>query len=575
MNFGSKDGEMRKAVSSAKVYFAYAALFSFFINVLMLVPAIYMLQVYDRVVSSGSVETLIMLTLIAVLLFSSMGGLEWVRSRILVRASVYIDQLLGQKVFDAAFKQSLYSGGRASIQPLNDLNGIRQFLTGNSLFAFFDAPWVPVYLFVMYLFHPLFGLMGLIAAIYLFILTIANEKSTHKLLENASKEANAGTASAASNLRNAEVIESMGMLATFRERWQWRQNEVLALQAKASDRAGIFASLSKVSRMALQSLALGLGAYLAINLEISPGMMIAGSIMLGRALAPIDQMIGAWKGLVSARSQFNRLDELLGKMPDDTEPMPLPEPQGNFSAENLMVAPPGTRQAVLSGVNITINKGEVIGIVGPSGAGKSTFARALLGIWPAMSGKIRLDGADIFQWDREALGQHIGYLPQDIELFDGTISENIARFYNVDPEKVVAAAQAVGVHELILALPKGYDTVIGVSGGALSGGQRQRIGLARAMYDNPAVLVLDEPNSNLDDEGEKALFATLQKIKSTRSATVVIISHKPGILAVTDKVLVLKDGQVAAFDTTQNIMAAAQPKKAAPQVTSASSVVTI
>lgn len=558
-----KESEILVALKEAKIYFVYAAFFSFFVNMLMLVPPFYMLQVYDRVVASGSVETLIMLSLIALFLLVTMGGLEWVRGRIMVRASVYIDKALGERVFNAAFRQSLFSGGKTSIQPLNDLNGLRQFLTGNSLFAFFDAPWVPIYLLVMYLFHPLFGAIGLVAAIFLFCLTLANEKSTQGLLKKANAESNIAANSASSNLRNAEVIESMGMLSRFRKRWDDRQTEALMHQKTASDRAGNFQSVSKTSRMIFQSAALGMGAYLAINLEISPGMMIAGSILLGRALAPIDQMIGAWKGFVNAREQYHRLEELLQNIPAGSEPMDLPAPEGRFTAEAMTVNPPGSRNAALKQVNVDIEKGHLVGVIGPSGAGKSSFARAVLGIWPAISGKMRLDGADIFQWDREALGKFVGYLPQDIELFDGSVAENIARFGEVDAEKVVEAAKAVGVHEMILALPSGYDTIIGATGGALSGGQRQRVGLARAVYDNPVVLVLDEPNSNLDEIGEKALLTTLNDIKEKRSATVIIISHKPGVLQVTDKVLVLKEGKVAAYDDTSNILATAQPKKIA------------
>ena len=546
------------AIQSAKVYFIYAAIFSFFVNLLMLVPALYMLNVYDRVLASGSNETLVFLTLIAIFLLVSMGFLEFVRSRIMIRASTYIDQLLGAKVFDAAFKQSLYTGGSANTQALSDLNNVRQFLTGNSLFAFFDAPWVPVYLFVMYLFHPLFGLVGLIAAVCLLTLTWVNEKSTSTLLLKANNEAKEASFSASSNLRNTEVIESMGMLNTVREHWQTKQNRSLAMQVKASDRGAVFLSASKAMRQILQSLILALGAYLAINGNISPGLMIAGSILLGRALAPIDQMTSAWKGFITARGQLSYLDNLLNSMPDNKEKMKLPAPQGDLSAENLTVLSPETRGVILKGINLNIKAGQFVGVIGPSGAGKSTFAKALLGIWPAMNGKMRLDGADIFQWDKSILGQYIGYLPQDIELFNGTIADNIARFNAIDADKVVEAARKVGVHDMILKLPNGYDSQIGVGGSMLSGGQRQRIGLARALYDNPRIVVLDEPNSNLDDAGEKTLIQTLLNLKNEGKTTVVIITHKPAVLPIVDKVLVLKAGMVAAFDDTQKIIANAQ-----------------
>lgn len=536
--------DLQRALQSTKGSFMSAGFFSMFINILMLVPVIYMLQVYDRVITSGSESTLLMVTLIMVFLLVAMGGLEWVRSKILVRVAAKLDQLLSKQVFSASFKQSLYSGGRNnSAQSIQDLTGVRQFMTGNGLFAFFDAPWLPIYLAVMFAFHPWYGWVGVFSAAILGLMAVANEKLTSKHLQEANKESAAANSAVSRTLSNAEVIESMGMLDSVRDRWQKKQNSVVARQALASDRASVITSISKTFRIIVQSLILGLGAYLVIQQEITPGLVIAGSILLGRALAPIDQMIGAWKGFVVARSQYKRLDEILSKIPTDRETMSLPAPNGLLQADNIVVAPPGSRTPVLQGVSFVAQPGEVWGILGPSAAGKSTLARALLGIWPTNSGKVRLDNADIFTWNRKELGPYIGYLPQDIELFDGTISENIARFGDVNPESVVAAAKSAGVHEMILSLADGYDTPIGAQGVMLSGGQRQRIGLARAIYGDPVLVVLDEPNSNLDDVGEKALALAIQNIKK-RGATVLIITHRVSILAQVDKLLMLANGRM-------------------------------
>jgi len=556
--------ELFQALKTAKNYFVYAAIFSAGINILMLVPSLYMLQVYDRVVTSGSESTLLMLTLIMMFLLMSMGGLDWVRSRVLVRASTYLEQLLKDRVFDATFKKSLLSGN-SNAQALSDLTGLRQFMTGQGLFAFFDAPWVPVYIMVMFAFHPAFGWIAIFGAIVLLVLAYTNEKMTRKKLKEANGEAAWVSNFAAKNLRNAEVIESMGMLSDIRQQWTERGDKVLALQTAASDSAGTITSISKSFRTILQSLILGMGAYLAVNQEISPGLMIAGSLLLGRALAPIDQMVGAWSGFINARTQYGRLNDLLEELPEDKPTMSLPAPVGVVSVEAAIVAAPGSRTPILNNISFRLEAGDALGIIRPSAAGKSTLARALLGIWPAMSGAVRLDGANIYAWNREELGPHIGYLPQDIELFDGTISENIARFTQVDAGKVVAAAQLAGVHEMILRLPDGYDTAIGVQGGVLSGGQRQRIGLARALYGEPKLIVLDEPNSNLDESGETALSQALVQVKA-RGATVIIIAHRAQVLRNVDKILVLANGSVGAFGPRDEVLAKLTPQRpAAPK----------
>ncbi len=561
MNVNSKKTELEQAIYYCRSAFYTAAFFSLFINLLMITPAIYMLQVYDRVLSSGSESTLLVITLLLVFLFVAMGLLEWMRSLILVRVSSKLETLLNSRLFTVSFKQALYSGGQNSNgQPLEDLTALRQFMTGNGLFAFFDMPWIPIYMAILFLFHPAIGWLAVATAIILVVFAIFNEKSTSKWLQRANVLAMQNRSRLGKNLMNAEVVESMGMLGNLKGRWLEQVNKVLFLQSKASTNAGFWVSLSKVFRMTAQSLVLGLGAYLALQQEISPGIMIAGSILLGRALAPIDLLIGTWKGFIAARGQYKRLNELLKKVPQEEEPMQLPDPEGNIRVENILVVPPGGKVPVVKGVNFAVEKGQLIGVIGPSGAGKSTLARALLGVWPIHSGKVRLDGADIAQWDREALGSFIGYLPQDVELFQGTISENIARFGAVDPNKVIAAAMKADVHEFILRLPAGYDTVISGSGGVLSGGERQRIGLARALYGDVRLVVLDEPNSNLDDQGEQALMKALITLKSEQ-VTVLIISHRPSVLKVVDQIILMKEGVLVDYGTTANVLAKLQPQK--------------
>ena len=546
--------ELLLTLKACKQYFVFAGVFSAAINLLMLTPIVYMLTVYDRVVSSGSLSTLSMLTILMVFLLMASGGFEWVRATTLISASNRLELLLRKRVSDATFRHTLLTGGAsASSQPLSDLTALRQFLTGNGVFAFFDAPWYPIYVGVMFLFHPWFGFAGILAGISMVVLALANESSTNELLKEANAEANRASSKFQGSLRNAEVVAGMGMREDLRKIQEATFSSVLVKQTEASRRAQFWGSIAKYFRMIVQSLLLGLGAYLALNQEISPGMMIAGSLLLGRALAPIDLLVGTWKGFSLARAQYARLNELLVQIPADPETMSLPAPSGNLRVEQVSIVPPGSRTIVVRGVSFELEAGNALGIVGPSASGKSTLARSILGIWPAQVGKVRLDGADISTWDREELGPHIGYLPQDIELFDGTIAENIARFRDTDPEKVVAAARLAGVHEMILSQPNGYDTLIGGAGGVLSGGQRQRIGLARAIYGEPALLVLDEPNSNLDDQGEKQLVESLLNIKS-RGCTIVVITHRTMILQCVDKILVMKEGAAINFGDKQEVL---------------------
>jgi ATP-binding cassette subfamily C protein EexD len=532
----------------------------------MLAPIIYMLQVYDRVIGSGSMSTLAMLTLLLLCLLGAVGGFEWVRSRILISASNQLEKSLRHRVFDATFKRALVVGGQgSSAQPNADLSGLRQFLTGNGLFAFFDAPWFPIYVGVMFMFHPWFGIAAIFAGIIMVILAFINEKVTNKKLQDANTKAAWVSNQINRSLQNAEVIAAMGMTADIRKVQEHHSDEVLTLQTDASQQAAILTSISKTFRMIMQSMLLGLGALLALQQEISPGMMIAGSLLLGRALAPIDLLVGSWKGFSVARAQYGRLGELLEQISAQQEnTMDLPAPTGNLSAEQISVVPPGAKIPAVTNVSLRLSAGESLAIVGPSASGKSSLARALLGIWSTVRGKVRLDGADVSAWDRAKLGPHIGYLPQDIELFDGTISENICRFGELDSEKIVAAAKLAGVHEMILRLPQGYDTPIGASGGALSGGQRQRIGMARAVYGEPCLLILDEPNSNLDEQGERQLALSIGQLKA-RGCTVIVITHRTLLLGAVDKMLVLQGGAVALYGPRDDVLAKLK-EQARPEV---------
>jgi ATP-binding cassette subfamily C protein EexD len=556
--------EIRGVLARCRQSFVAVGVFSCGINVLFLVPAIYMLQVYDRVLTSGSQPTLLMLTLIVLFLLATLGALEWVRTQIMVRVSQRIDALLGDRLFDLSFRQALVSGGvQSGAQPLQDLQGLRQFATGPGLLAFFDAPWLPIYLLVMFAMHPWFGWLGVLAAAALLAISLANERSTAALLQSANREALANQVLLARTLRNAEAIEALGMIGNLRRRWKSRSNGVLETQSRASAKGGRWVTLSRWLRLTLQSLALGLGAYLALANEISSGMLIAGAILLGRALYPIDQLTGVWKQFVSARGQFARINDWLRRIPSTPERMTLPAPTGRVSVEAITVVPPGAQLPALRSVSFEIAAGEIVGVIGPSAAGKTTLARTMLGIWPATQGKVRLDGADVYGWSRVELGPHLGYLPQDVELFDGTIAENIARFEEPDSDKVVAAARLAGVHEMVLRFPQGYDTPIGASGGVLTGGQRQRIALARALYGEPKLVVLDEPNSSLDDAGDAALLGALLALKARR-ATVVVISHRTSVLPAIDKLLVLKEGQLAAFGPRDEIRKKLHPVPQTP-----------
>lgn len=552
-NFLKPKNEIEQALLTFKGTFLTVGAFSAVSNLLMLVPSLYMLQVYDRVLPSRNEFTLLMLTLMMLGAYILMSALELVRSFVLVRVGAKFDLELNKRVYTASFEQNLKRAGGNAGQALADLTNIRQFLTGNGLFAFFDAPWFPVYLIVIFVFEPALGIFSLCGTVVLVALAYLNERVSHKPLAEANSMAIASTTLATNNLRNAEVIESMGMLPNLLNRWFKLHTRFLYLQADASQKAGTVGAITKFVQVSLQSLVLGFGALLAVEGKITAGMMIAASILVGRALAPVQQVIGVWKSFSSTRSAYERLSKLLSENPARANGMELPKPQGVLTVEAVTAAPPGMQTAVLKGVNFGIVPGDVLGVVGPSGGGKSTLARLLVGVWPAAGGKVRLDGADIYQWNKAELGPHIGYLPQDIELFGGSVSENIGRFGDVDADQVVLAAKRAGVHEMILHLPQGYDTLLGDGGAGLSGGQKQRIGLARAMYGDPSVLVLDEPNSNLDDAGEQALVLAINDMRQ-RGKTVVLITHRTNVISATNKLLVLRDGVAAMFGATQDVL---------------------
>ena len=547
--------EIAAALRQFKGIFKTVAVFSMAINLLMLVPSIYMLQVYDSVLTSRNLMTLAMLSLITALFYAIISGLEWVRSQVLIRVGAQVDALLSERIYTAAFEQNLKKNNFQAGQALTDLTTIRQFVTGQGLFAFFDVPWFPIYLAVNFLFDFWLGVFSLVGTVVLMALAWANDRVSSKPLSEAGQLAMVSGAMATNNLRNAEVIESMGMLPNLRARWHKLHQQFLAQQAIASDKASVVTAVTKLFRLTLQSYILGLGAWLVIEGRLTPGMMIAGSILMGRALSPVEQLIAVWKQVAGVKTAWKRLDDLLQQNPARATGMPLPAPTGQLSIENVTAAPPGGQVAVLKGVQLSLAAGEVLAIIGPSASGKSSLARLMVGIWPAQMGKVRLDGADLYQWNKDALGSHLGYLPQDIELFAGTVAENIARFGAVDSEKVIAAAQLAGVHDMVLRLPKGYDTPIGDGGAGLSGGQQQRIGLARALYGQPSLIVLDEPNSNLDDAGEAALIQAIRELKALKR-TVVLITHRMPILTISDKLLVLNEGSVQGFGPTQQILGA-------------------
>ena len=539
-----RSSPLRQALQASRGAILFAAFFSGGINLLLLVPPLYIMQVYDRVLSSRSEATLAALTLITLGALLAMGFLEVVRSRILVRVSTRMDAILAPVIFEKAFRNHVRVPGGSRTQALSDVTTVRQFVAGPSLFGFFDLPWVPIFLGLLFVMHPLLGYLALGGGIVLAALGVASEWAVRKRLAEAVRHNIAAATFAETSLRSSDAMTAMGMMEGVKRRWMSRHEQALRMQAGASDWAGILSNATKVVRIALQSLMLGAGALLAIEGKISPGLMIAASIIAAKSLAPIEALIGNWGGLIVAQLAWRRLRALTEAVPDEPERMALPTPRGHLEVAGLVAAPPGASTAVLKGISFELRPGEALGILGASGSGKSTLARVVMGVWPITAGTVRIDGAELSQWPRDALGPHVGYLPQDVDLFDGTVAENIARLGAVDPKAVVAAAQHAGIHEVILSLPQGYDTMIGESGNRLSGGQRQRVGMARALYRLPALCVFDEPNSNLDEAGEAQLIQALLHLKRMQR-TVIVIAHRPSILSHVDRIMVMHAGQIA------------------------------
>lgn len=527
--------------------------FSFAINCLQFVAPLYMMQIYDRVLSTRNETTLIILSIITVFLMVIFGVLEWIRSRVLVRAGVQFDDVISQQIFSRAVKLRLINPNGGAEHVLSDGDKIREFLSGPGMLAFFDVPWVPVFIFICFMFHPWLGYLALSGSVVIFSLALLNEFATRRQLKDAIGASQQANQFAAAVLQNAEVIRSMGMERSLGQRWQQRHEQMLDAQAEASDRAGGILTFQKTFRMILQSAILGIGAFLAIEQQISPGIMIATSIMMGRALQPVEQAVGQWKQFISARQAHGRLWKLFASIPGDEERTELPTPQGAIAVEGLTSVAPGTKTPFLRNINFVLKPGETLALLGPSGSGKSSLVRHIAGVWPATNGTVRIDGADISHWNAEQLGQHLGYLPQEVRLFAGSIAENISRFAAGEPAAVIKAATMAGVHDMILRLPNGYETQVGDNGQQLSGGQRQRIGLARALYGGPCLVILDEPNANLDGDGEAALFQAVRTLK-TAGTTVILVTHKSNLLTVSDRALVLKDGAVQAFTTPQELL---------------------
>ncbi|MBK8530131.1 MAG: type I secretion system permease/ATPase [Rubrivivax sp.] len=530
--------------------FGWVALFSFFANVLMLTPTLYMLQLFDRVLVSGSELTLLGLTLITVSFFLVMGFAEWLRSRLLVRSGAAFDEALNRRTFDAAFAQNLRQGGRLSLQPFNDLTAVRQFLSGSGPFAFFDLPWTVIYIAVLYVMHPWLGHASVFFCLLMLAMALWSNHLVSRQQEPVQQAGLETSSYLQSKMRNAETVEALGMLGNLRRLWQLLHERESARQADAYELSQRLQALTKFVQYSQQSLMLALGGLLAIDGRIGVGAMVAANALSGNAVRPIGTLVSVWKQFVDARQGYRRLETLLDTFPEagpeaDHDPI-----QGQITLRGLTATARGRNKPILDGLNAEFRAGEVVAILGPSGAGKSTLARCLLGIWPDTSGEVLLDGLPLSARSRDALGPQLGYLPQDIELFDGSIAENIARFGEVDAEQVIAAATRTGIHDMILRLSKGYDTPMGDAGGLLSGGQRQRIGLARALYGDPALVVLDEPNASLDEAGEAALVRAVRDLKAS-GKTVFMIVHARHLLVVADRVLVLDDGHIKALGVLQ------------------------
>ncbi|RWA70622.1 type I secretion system permease/ATPase [Mesorhizobium sp.] len=564
LNFDKKSKIVRDALRACRRYFLFAAVFSLAINLLYLASPLYMLQIYDRVVTSGSETTLVMLTLVLLVAFLALAGLDLVRAAILTRASARLDRLLSAKILAASVETP--SQGAAQSQPIRDFDTFRQVITGSGIHALFDLPWSPIYIGIIFLLHPWLGFFALGSSLLLIAMAVLNEYMVRAPLKQANDLATANYNFTEMSLRNAEVVRAMGMLEGLVRRWGRDRGLALRQQGQASDRAALMSGLIRFLRLTMQSLILGLGAYLVIERQITGGAMFAASLLLGRGLQPIEQIVGLWRGLILARAALARVEKLLDGGAQGERSFNLPKPTGKIAVEQLSFAIPNLQKVLLRDVSFRLEAGEALGIVGPSGAGKSTLARHLAGIMQPSRGTVRLDGADLTQWGRESLGDHIGYLPQDIELFSDTVAANIGRFKTDVDREVIEAARLAGVHEMIIRLPQGYETQIGEGGAVLSGGYRQRIALARAVFGMPNLIVLDEPSSNLDADGDRALSECALELKR-RGSTVIIVSHRPSTLANVDKILLLRDGAVEAFGMRNEIVALLNQRAAPIAVT--------
>ena len=549
--------ELRSAINELMPYFRRAALFSVFASLLILAPSVYMLEVYDRVVNTRSHMTLAMLTVVVLFAFVVMEVLEWVRSEVMHEASMAFDRRMSGRIFSAIFEANLKRLPGGSAQPMNDLRSVRDFLSTPVLLALMEAPVALTFLILIFAISPVLGWSAVIAAILVTFVGWLNERSTQPPLLAANRSAIAAQQYADGTLRNAQVIESMGMLGNIHKRWMGKQQEFLGLQAKASDHAGFYQAVSKFLQNTTSSMLLGLGAWLLLRNQLNGGevYMIIGSILGGRVLAPLVQIVSQWQTVVNVRDAYNRLDGMLSTVALRPESMALPAPLGHLQVDGLVAGAPGIPVPILKGISFGLQPGDVLAVVGPSASGKTTLARLLVGLWPAINGKVRLDGVDVFTWDKLELGPHIGYLPQGVELFDGSMAENIARFGELDQAKVEAAARAIGLHDFILSLPQGYDSPVGREGTMLSGGQRQRVGLARAFYGNPAFIVLDEPNSSLDEQGDADLASAITQLKA-KGSTFIVMTHRTSVLSVADKMLVLREGQLQMFGPRDEVLKA-------------------
>jgi ATP-binding cassette subfamily C exporter for protease/lipase len=547
--------EARQILFGSRKALSAVAAFSGLLNVLMLAPALYMLQVYDRVLNSKNETTLLVLTLLVLGVYALSSALDAIRTWVLVRVTARFDTGLRTRVFEATFAQNLLASGSSSSQPIEDMNAVRQVLAGPPVLAVLDAPWLPVYLAVIALLSVELAVFTAAGACLLILLAMLNERVAVAPLVDAQRHHLHAQATLTEFFRGAQTIEAMGMIGGFRQRWYDWHVRHLGKQSQASDRAAVLASVTKFVRMSMQSLALGFGAWLVLEDRLTPGGMIAVSVLVSRALSPAEMLIANWRHIVMGRDAFARLEAVLSSFPQRQPALRLPAPRGGVHLENVSAFAPESRRPILEGINLTINAGDSVGIIGPSGCGKSTLARLLVGARNPDEGTVRLDGADLQQWDKTQLGPSFGYLPQEVDLFDGTVAENIARFGGGESASVIAAARLAGIHEAILGMPKGYETRVGSAGRALSGGQRQRIGLARALFGQPVLVVLDEPNSNLDDQGERGLVETVRALTAS-GVTVAVVTHRFSTLAAVNKLIVLHDGQLKAYGARDSVLAA-------------------